>query len=1269
MPPNDPTFDLQPGQQQDPPSQLVRQLKHLNLKTNAPQSFVDALNLLNTIAGSNYSKRTQPYNSNLSTTQADPIKNLLPALNTTSENTHQTNNTPQAVYQKVNQKQTTFNQYLLPADVVSFLYDLLVEFVDFYQEELSKPGLKELGKQVFNLKDNIFKSYLSQWTNDSITHSQELSLAEKKFKTRQISEELISAINMILDAQAAISLESQELVAETGQESAEIADSLETAASVVAQEEGLDETAAAETSEQSQPEAAPPTDAQEFNTALKLFSTSFSAIALSSIFRTLNRDLQQEPISFHNLNPELQQLLVSQLSVQVEQIILSLSSQELKALRENASQAAGVRLKILRQAHQYAINYPPLRFLMQQAVNEHFQSTESPLTNEDRQQLENQIQQTPHTTSAIRLELVAESGAELTEEQQKQLSTLSNYPMLPAAGFRELFNQEIERVLGEKLDQTQLNIGRRNLDSTLTSLTITDPKISSQFVDFFNYARLRTFFGDAISREQFEAHQASLKILFKQYWLHHRTELNTQFPELEKLSHMSPDLSAMNEEQIDERLKAATRLRSESSLSTNSIRAWSGKKPDEKEGGLTKEESQKIQQNKALLWSILGEKEKKLYLIQAGYSQDVFEFTQSHQQEKKFSYDDLLKQLNHDIDYFTLVRASIIHEQALEATKIQRQKQVSFIKRALRVGLAQQATAYAQNLAVLQSSHFLTPNQPFSIEGYPDLQQIGAAGADPSNTSNYQAPGLSQAKAITNSLAAKGIDAGITYATGGAYQAIPAPIRKFINQKLAKKIAPIFKFLAGTATVVGSLLAALAHKIFTLLKSLSVIGASSAVGYLFLGPAGAMIGLTASSLWVGGKQLFNISGASADAAGIGVKNVASDLAGLAREEIGLGSRTPATRASTATEAAAATEATGIGTLITPASASVVGAVGLTVAATALTLSQIASSFLINPEMDHLQMAGVSFFADVIKTATIVNEGSGCAGRSSCPEPNFPIEVEYSITIAPKNNNIITVTNITDSSSFSYNHDAYQDEGRTTPQAQTFTKSTEELGAESLVGQQITEPITFTYQETISDQNNHSLIRNVVTVEFNYSGYEDSGSDSAKGSASIAIGDAPSGILCWPVTGRISQGPWETFSHSRVDAYDVVPFKDDSSDWNIYAPINGELCAGLWGVPGHGLFDSIYGVNVSIKTAVNGEEYVLVFGHLHTGTARVQDRSCRPVSQGEIIGLIGNTGYSGGPHLHLEKRGSGSTTLTELMTNSIGAQPLPRGAHVFSCVVQ
>ncbi len=472
-------------------------------------------------------------------------------------------------------------------------------------------------------------------------------------------------------------------------------------------------------------------------------------------------------------------------------------------------------------------------------------------------------------------------------------------------------------------------------------------------------------------------------------------------------------------------------------------------------------------------------------------------------------------------------------------------------------------------------------------------------------------------------------------------------------------------------------------------------------GFLIGGPVGAGIGFLGGTLFSGarllgqkigakifidtpsiGKAISDLGSTVTTQAGFGGKAVsgfqsASPLAGVSQTAAKSASATGLTPAAGSTAAgstaAGSTAATSLTTTLASAGAAL-GPAGIIVGSSVfitsligiLSMTQILSAFLINVDYDHLKMAGISMFADVNKTVRVINEDSNCLGKSSCPEPHFPIEVEYSITITPKNGSTVVINNIADTQSHIYNKKAYQEEGRSAPTNRTTTKSAEELGLADLIGKEITEPITVTYKQTYTQDNNHSLIRNVVLVEFNYSTTEENSTDSAKSSTSFSIGKPPTGILCWPVAGIITYAPYSTIgnidTHRDADAYDIAP----TNDWKIYAPTSGTLCAGKYGSAGS-LYDDGYGYVVTLSTKIGDDDYKFRFAHLRKNTAIVNSNECREVNQGDMLGIVGNTGNSKGSHLHFERvRANNNMTLTELMTGGTGSTTLPIGTYVNSC---
>ena len=82
------------------------------------------------------------------------------------------------------------------------------------------------------------------------------------------------------------------------------------------------------------------------------------------------------------------------------------------------------------------------------------------------------------------------------------------------------------------------------------------------------------------------------------------------------------------------------------------------------------------------------------------------------------------------------------------------------------------------------------------------------------------------------------------------------------------------------------------------------------------------------------------------------------------------------------------------------------------------------------------------------------------------------------------------------------------------------------------------------------------------------------------------------------------------------------------------------CAGTWeiyasaaGTVTRSDYSSSYGEVIYILHNINGQEYETVYAHLQTGSRTVSLGDT--VSQGQVIGIMGNTGDSSGQHLHFE----------------------------------
>lgn len=117
--------------------------------------------------------------------------------------------------------------------------------------------------------------------------------------------------------------------------------------------------------------------------------------------------------------------------------------------------------------------------------------------------------------------------------------------------------------------------------------------------------------------------------------------------------------------------------------------------------------------------------------------------------------------------------------------------------------------------------------------------------------------------------------------------------------------------------------------------------------------------------------------------------------------------------------------------------------------------------------------------------------------------------------------------------------------------------------------------------------------------------------------------------------------WPTVQHSKIsDGFGPrVPPCDGCSSFHEGVDFD----AG-WGAEVHSIaagtvietdssFDGSLGTHVTIQHLIDGQAITSLYGHMQKGsmTLRVGDT----VGVGQVIGLVGSTGASTGPHLHLE----------------------------------
>ncbi len=128
--------------------------------------------------------------------------------------------------------------------------------------------------------------------------------------------------------------------------------------------------------------------------------------------------------------------------------------------------------------------------------------------------------------------------------------------------------------------------------------------------------------------------------------------------------------------------------------------------------------------------------------------------------------------------------------------------------------------------------------------------------------------------------------------------------------------------------------------------------------------------------------------------------------------------------------------------------------------------------------------------------------------------------------------------------------------------------------------------------------------------------------------SYSYGSAPSGRLLWPVLGKISSG----FGYRRISSGG----SKFHSGVDIYSPSGSPVYAAETGQVIKAGYDGGYGYCILIY---HGGNFATFYAHL-SGFAISNGQF---VQKGQVIGYVGTTGFTTGPHLHFEVRIKGAPT--------------------------
>ncbi len=654
-------------------------------------------------------------------------------------------------------------------------------------------------------------------------------------------------------------------------------------------------------------------DSKQAQSTISQLSRSLSQQIVPSLISAYALDEDGNSlISLDDLDENIRDALIRHLSLQIESIVSSLSAEELDILINNKPGASKIRLSLLRKSHQFALQYPPLRVLVQTAIDSSYAKLKD--APEVQTQLAEQIQNTTHEKAAENLEKIAEKEW-LLESQPTDLADITNTLNLVALqsvnpeAVQQQFAIRLAELLGPNVDQATTMLAMINLEKTIASLIISNPLLSPHFVNYLDRNKIKAFLGDIIPNDVFDQRKEEILELIRQYWIVYRADLNKRNEALKRVAEQESQQILLDEERVKDVIHKSgvvkqKYLSPEKQLSTNEVvGVLLGETEEGSFTGNKKEEFDEIKKTVQIaFWESSSVTQRVRYLKEIGA------LVEDQQPQTLDELDLIFQEKQIEIDYFLFFEIeNTVQQEQMLAEIFQRQIANEAILHSI-----QAQNQFIQLQAILQAERFFVSGEIISPEMFhQDGDFVDEGFSFPSFEyfpEAFQEEAFLERMALANELggaiqgqqeemlkqvASLGVDAALTYATGGTWATIPKPFRDIINKLIVeqglRQIKELYKALKIAAMAAGAAaLAAIAGfmKIMSVLGGIGGATLMGGLGGLLAGGGGALAGLAGGGLTgllsggVGGKLLG--SSAANNAALTGAGNIGSTLSGLGR---------------------------------------------------------------------------------------------------------------------------------------------------------------------------------------------------------------------------------------------------------------------------------------------------------------------------------------------------------------------------------------------------